>query len=360
MNPIRARQVSQRGIALIIVMLVITVLSVLAAGFAYSMKVETKLARNGQNEAEMLWLGWSGVELARYVLAQQLTIPGEQRYTALNQIWAGGPGGTNDILADIQMENVPLGAGRITVRIEDVERRFNVNFANRDILERALRSAGVDLLEATTIVAAIEDWRDPDQNPQIGGTESDYYLSLPKPYWAKDGPLDDLSELLLIRGVTPGLYWGDSSLDEEAPEAWRARRGGFFSVPDLIGGVGLVDLFSTSGRLQVNVNTASAAVLQLLPGIDENLAQGIVQLRAGLDGSDGTEDDTPFHSVGELINVPGMMPQFVQALQRYCAVQSLTFEARVEVNIGEYRREFVALLLRLNARQVTLVRAHWE
>src|ERR1035438_10780625 len=56
---------SEGGIALIIVMISIMVLTILAAGFAYSMKVETKLARNANSEAELEWLGRSGVEYAR-------------------------------------------------------------------------------------------------------------------------------------------------------------------------------------------------------------------------------------------------------------------------------------------------------
>ena len=55
----------------------------------------------------------------------------------------------------------------------------------------------------------------------------------------------------------------------------------------------------------ININTASAQVLQLIPGIDPSLAQGIISTRAGLDGMDGTEDDMPFRTPGELINVPG-------------------------------------------------------
>ncbi|MCX6881604.1 MAG: hypothetical protein NTV12_03710, partial [Verrucomicrobia bacterium] len=66
-----------RGIAIIIVMIVIVVLSVLAGGFAYTMKVETKLARNSSYESDMEFLGRSGVELGRYVLAMQLGLPGE-------------------------------------------------------------------------------------------------------------------------------------------------------------------------------------------------------------------------------------------------------------------------------------------
>ena len=113
-------------------------------------------------------------------------------------------------------------------------------------------------------------------------------------------------------------------------------------------------------RAQINVNTAPVGVLQLLPGIDRNLAEGIVKLRAGLDGVDGTEDDTPLHSPGELINVPGMVPTFVSQMTRYAAVQSSTFEATVDVEIDQYKKRLVALLLRNGPRDVQVLNMHWE
>lgn len=54
------------------------------------------------------------------------------------------------------------------------------------------------------------------------------------------------------------------------------------------------------GMVPVNINTASVELLTRIPAIDDNLAQAIVQRRAGPDGVDGTEDDTPFRNVGEL------------------------------------------------------------
>ena len=56
-------------------MISITVLAMLAGGFAYSMKVETRLARNVNSEAQLEWLGRSGVEYCRWILAEQLRIP---------------------------------------------------------------------------------------------------------------------------------------------------------------------------------------------------------------------------------------------------------------------------------------------
>src|SRR5438132_10900883 len=147
------------GIALIIVMMVIVVLGILAAGLAYSMKVEMKLARNVDSESDLEWLGRSGVELARYVLAQQLNIPGEAGFDALNQKWAGGTGGTNDLLADISLENNQLGRGRFSVKIIDLERRVNINFANEEILKQALRLMGMASFDASTVADSIQDWR---------------------------------------------------------------------------------------------------------------------------------------------------------------------------------------------------------
>ena len=347
-----------RGIALIMVMLVIIVMSVLAAGFAYTMKVETKLARNAGFDDEMEWLGRSGVELARYVIAQQLNIPNESSYDALYQKWAGGPGGTNDLLADISLDDVELGHGKYSVKIIDLERKLNLNFANREIIERALDLMGVDAFDATAILDSIQDWRDPDSDPHLNGTESDYYLTLPHPYVAKDGPFDDLSELLLVRGITPEIYWGTGASDDSLrlPERRLDRTPGDSEHPS----GGLFDLFNTLGRLQVNINTAPAGVLQLLPGMDRNLAEGIVAQRAGLDGMDGTEDDTPFESTRELLSVPGMAPLFVQQLQRFVSVRSFTFEARVHVEIDRYKRQFVALLFRNGPRQVQILTTYWE
>ena len=202
---------NDRGIALIIVMMVVVVLGVLAAGFAYSMKVETKLARNVSHEGQLEWLGRSGVELARYVLAQQKSIPGEQGFDALNQVWAGGPPSTNELLMGIHLLDNELGQGSFSVRITDLERKFNINLATPAILQRAVDLLQVDSVDAATIVDSIEDWKDPLDDPHVSGTESDYYLGLPEPYVAKNGPLDHLSELLLIRGITPSMYWGAAS-----------------------------------------------------------------------------------------------------------------------------------------------------
>ena len=348
-----------QGIALVIVMVVIFTLSVLAAGFSYSMKVETKLARNVSYESDLLWLGRSGVELARYVLAQQLRVPNENSFDSLNQKWAGGPGSTNDLLMDISLEDNELGLGRFSVEIEDLERKININLAPPELVERVLERLGCDTRETSIIVDSLVDWKDSNEETLLNGAETEDYLHEDTPHGphaAKNGAIDDLEELLLVRGVTPELFWGSGRLSATGQEAERIGT----PLAAAGQGLGLVDVFSAAGASQVNLNTASAEVLALLPGMDEQLAAEVVRLRAGLDCVDGTEDDTPLINAGELISVPGMLPQYVDALRNFCGVRSYLYRVRVYVELAQYQRCYVALLQRQNERSVFVVQSYWE
>jgi len=362
---------SNQGIALIIVMIVIVVLGILAGGFAYSMKVETKLARYGTYETELEWLGRSGVEFGRYVLGQQLGIPNEGAYASLNQKWAGGPGSTNELLADIHMEDNHLGDGVFSVHIIDMERKFNLaslGEPNIQILDKALELVGVDATEFANITDSYLDWVDPDERARINGAESADYLHLdPKrPYYAKNGPLDDVGELLLIRGITPDMFWGTARTGQPITSS-RQRRGPKVKFLNMVQaktgiGVGLVDLFTpiSGAGMAVNVNTAPAEVLQMMPGIDAGLAQGIIQTRGGPDRTDGDEDDTPFLNTGELINVPGMGPEVVNAVRPFLTTQSFVFEIEVDAQVGQIHRRFVALVHRRSRQDVALLYFHWK
>lgn len=357
--PSRRRVAEQSGIALIIVMLVIIVLAVLAGGFAYSVKIETTLARNAAHDNDFEWMGRSGVELARYVVAEQMKIPNEP-FDALNQKWAGGPMGTNEALAAISLTDVRLGPGTFSVKLTDCERKFNVNVADPMILSQTLKLVGVDVAEASQITDSILDWIDPDDQPRLSGTESDFYLGQNPPYQAKNGPLDDLTELLLIRGVVPEMFFGTDLSQVDVP---RSVTGRALAVNKNTGPIytnALRDVFTTTSARVINLNTTSALVLQAVLGIDQPTAQAILARRAGLDGQDGTEDDVPFRTPGELGAVPGINPQAVQAMARLFSVRSATFEVEVAVDIGGQKRTMVALIYRANARDVRTLYTHWR
>lgn len=351
---------NEQGIALVMVMVVILAFGVLAASYAFSMKVEVRLAANTTRDPDMEWLGRSGLELARYVLAEKTRIPIEGRFDALSQMWAGGPLGTNDVLLAVSLTDVRLGDGLINVQIRDLERKININLADEPLLRRTMEVMGVDPFTGDVIVDSILDWMDPDWDPRLNGTDGEDYLVEPNPpfpvYLTKNGPIDHISELLLIRGISPNLYYGLGGGGNPFPPDPFGPPGA--PAGPTIGSAGLVDLFTPIGGGRINVNTASEAVLSLIPGLDVNLAREIVQTRRGFDGVDGTEDDLPFASVRDLGVVPGMAPELLAILNRYCTTRSSTFEVEIETRLGDYSKTYLATLVRLGTRDILVLSFH--
>ena len=349
------------GMALIMAMIAIFVMSALAAGFVLSMVVETRLAQNADSEQQMLWLGRSGVELARYVLGQQLTIPSEP-YDSLNQIWAGGPGGpgeTNSVLSGLSLNNYPVGDGTVSVNIIDLDRKMNINTASAAVIQQALTSMGVDANDISVVSDSILDWIDADDIPRVAGAESDYYQGLAVPYYAKNAPIDNLSELLLVKGVTPEMYWGSNSTNH-VPSVFQHKLGlgtAPGQTPDYP--FGLVDIFTPVSSGRININTADINSLQMIPGVDAAIAATIVKQRAGPDGVEGTDDDIPYRNVNQL-TATGLNPQFVSQLGNLCTVRSMVFEVHVTAQIGDYHREYVAILYRNSATDVRVVSFYWK
>lgn len=353
----------QSGIALIVVMIAVTVLSILAAAFAYSMKVETKLAQNANSETELIWLGRSGVEYARWILAETLKCP----YDSLHQKWAGGPGSmceTNGVLANISLRDYRLGDGKFSVTITDLERKYNINIADQVALEQALRLVGVDAGDSAAISGSILDWIDQDSNTKIGGTETSYYESLNPPYEAKNQPLDDLSELLLVRGVTPEIYWGGAATNHSlaAFQNRQGRRGAGLNMNSY--GIGLAELFTPLSNGRININTASQTTLQMIPFVDPEIAARIIEFRSGFDGAEGTEDDTPAESpaaIGGLLLSAGLNQQLVAMAAGRCTVRSSTFEVRVDAEVAGYQRQFFGILGRgASPRDVPVLSFFWK
>lgn len=343
------------GVALVIVMLVVFAMTVAAGLFAYSMKVEIRLAQNSNSGPELAWLGLSGVEYAKWWIAQEAAIPGEGAYQGLNQRWAGGPGSPDfaeSPLAGLSLKDVAVGEGRVSIRIVDLERRFNINNADLGMLRSALSEIGADSTDAEIVANAIIDWRDRDGLSQPGrpAETEDYYSHLDPPYRAKDGPIDDMSEVLKIRGVTPEIFYG---ID-------RGRDGGVgAAVAPAKPAPGLVDLFCTLSSGQVNINTAPLPVLQLALGGDSGsvaAAEGIIKERAGPDGIDGTEDDQPARNPGEIGRLMG--GQAVTGRGPATAaftVFSNTYEIHLEAIFGVARQRFVAVIQRRNPRDFATV-----
>jgi len=369
MNPARSQSRSQsRGVALLVVMMMVFAMAVIVGAFAYTMRVEGRLAVRTQSESELEWMGRSGVDMAKWVLSLSRQIPGEQTYDGLNQFWAGGPGPTNvveNVFEGVSLKDVPLGDGKISIEIVDMERKLNINTLaqrNPQLLELILQMCGAGAADSADLTSAIRDWIDQDDQPGAGASaESDYYLGLDPPYVAKNGPVDDMSELLKVRGMTPALYWGPKSgMARQPGRGGRDSGGRMVSATDLgqsiAGTVGLEDVFCALSSGQVNINTAPYPVLVMACGGDENIARNIIEQRSGPDQVEGTFDDTPARGPGEIARLQGVpvMPTQGTPLATF-STTSTTFEVRVLAELGPIRRRYTAVLRRTNLRDMPIL-----
>ena len=256
----------RNGVAIVIVLWVVLVLSLLISGFAFTMHVETQVASYARKELKAEMLARSGVEVARMQLILHQQSATESGFDAPNQLWA-----TNELL----YVDHELGEGTFNVKVTDEESKIPVNGATDVQLKRLMGLLNVDPADGDVIVDSIQDWIDVDDLTKLNGAESDYYLSLSPPYRAKNAPLDRVEELLLIRGVTPELFHGTPATDQDPAQP------------------GLADLFTATTSGTINVNTASAIVLQAMLGLDEGQAQAVVTHRDGPDGISGLRSRRP-------------------------------------------------------------------
>ena len=318
----------RRGVALIIVLWVLMVLSLLISGFAFRMHVETQVASFSRKELKAEMLARSGIEIARMQLILDQSSPTNSGFDALNQAWA-----TN---AELYVDQ-PLGDGKYNVTVIDEESKLQINRLTQEQLKRLMDVLGVDPSDGDVIVDSILDWIDQDDLHRLNGAENDYYESLSPPYACKDGPLDRVEELLLIRGVTKEIYSGEPATEDAAARP------------------GLGDLVTTLSSGQVNINTAPAPVLEALLGLDESQISVIMNRRDGGDGVAGTEDDQPFRSVEEFVTQLGSIPdQAKQQLGQVLTVNSTFFTVKSTGEVGGVKRTVQAVLRRQGAEIQTV------
>ncbi len=82
--------------------------------------------------------------------------------------------------------------------------KLNLNLADESMLGKLPRMS-------PSLVQAALDFMDADNIPRPEGAEQEYYDALPQPYLIRNGPLETLDELLLVRGFTPSLLYGEDA-----------------------------------------------------------------------------------------------------------------------------------------------------
>ncbi len=348
--------------ALIIALLAVFVLTANAAVLWYSMQVDMKLASKSQNNPQLLWLGRSGMELCKWILSTEANVPGEP-YDSLDEFWAGGPGGaneTNSPLANIPKDHYPIGDGFVDWKIIDEERYINVNTINPQLLNQVLTSMGVDANDQPTVSDSIQDWVQQGDNPRLSGAKNAYYMSLNPPYYCKEAPMDDIGELLLVKGVTMEMFTGQSP--EGAHKSAAPKGFGYSPFENNGYSFGLRDVLTPYSDGRININTADANVLQCIPGIDESTAEAIIQARTTPDGSTGAVGASgggPFKSVGE-VQRAGISGQAMQSIGQFCDVRSRTFKVIITAHYLTDSQTYIGVLWRNSPTDIRLVQFYAE
>ncbi len=150
--------------------------------------------------------------------------------------------------------NYLFPSGNVHVDIIPETAKLDVNSASVQDLFRLLTALDVPPDRAQEIAAAIEDWR----RPAPGGPTAfdSYYLSLIPSFPSSHASIQEIEELLRVRGITPELFYG-TYVPTTAPGATPEP-----GVPRLMQKPGLIDCLSVYGsKDRVDANTASPAVL---------------------------------------------------------------------------------------------------
>jgi len=191
---------NNKGVALVITLLVLTLLIVLILEFSQGMRVEARAAANFRDNVKAYYLARSGVTFAIAMLEDDDKT--DQNYDSLNELWAQ------------KIPPIPLGDGFVSVEITDEDSRINVNKMSTGfgtVNGETMRLFMVRFLKQfeleEDIADSIADWTDTDDSERIPvGAESNYYQSLEDPYEAKNKPFDSIQELRLIKGLENETY----------------------------------------------------------------------------------------------------------------------------------------------------------
>lgn len=260
----------QKGIALIVAVLVVAIAAVLATGLVDRLNLDIRRTEN-LIHSEQAYVYAQGAEIiAIAALSQDRK---DNKYDSLDEEWA------------METPPFPVDGGAVVGKLTDLQSCFNINNLNRSInaanlnediqrFARLLNAVDVPTAAADSVI----DWLDDDmQTTAPGGAEDDWYIGLTPPYRAANGPITSISELRMVKGFEPTETRADTQqpYDKLAPYVC--------ALP-----------VSTA----INVNTASDKVLKSLSSdmTDDDVIKIIEHRNGGPEPAD-IENAQPFETI---------------------------------------------------------------
>lgn len=362
MNPVRYKwrknniRVQRKGSILIVVLVVIVLLSLSAYAFTSLMQTEEEATRLMTRRIQSKYLIDSGVDYTRLFLSYDNATIREKGGLWDNQEFQNVP-------VVVDRENTD-NLGRFTIvsssideddgnpdgfryGLHDESAKLNLNVL--PLLDNyppggAGRQLLMSLPEMNEEIAdAILDWLDDDDEIRDFGAESSYYSSLSPPYECKNGPMDSLDELLLIRGVTPQLLFGSDVNRNGIIDLVESQDESQLGSEMKLGWINYLTLYSKEsnlneeGLVRININEPDLEKLynDLRSNFNEQWSVFIVMGRAnGLMTASQLEEDAE-----PVSNIPFTDLDFetLQASSTYNQILDLvgTFTTLTDPNSGE-------------------------
>jgi general secretion pathway protein K len=254
-----------RGVALIMVLWVITILTVVVLEFCFAMRTEVNITKNFKEELQLYAIAQGGVQraIAELILKHDARVQQLRKTMKTEEVTPE----KKEWVADGRPYPVKFDQGECELRIMSEAGKININTISEMTLRKLIGNLGLEVEKRDVVVDSILDWRDSDDFLRINGAENDYYQSLKEPYRCKNGNLDSIEELLLVKGVTPELFYGR-----------KGTKGGEEGAKT--SDVALKDIFSVyAPGEQVDINSASVPVLRAVLGLPSEVAKAILKGR---------------------------------------------------------------------------------
>ena len=177
----------QRGIALILALWLTVMLTVIASGFAFSMRNEALAARNMISLAQARAAADGAVERTVFELSRTST-PDTWKRDGMAHTWKDG---------DVTL----------TASATDETAKIDLNAANETLLRGLfVNVGGADPELAAHIADAIQDWRDADDLTRPNGAEEADYRAAGIKYKPANAPFETVTELARVMGVSPAIF----------------------------------------------------------------------------------------------------------------------------------------------------------
>jgi len=264
---------TKEGAALLVALWVLIILSLIVGSFAFEIQLEAMLVSHKRKKFRAEMMARSGIEYARAILDKQAEAK-ELEIEDMGEDQDGFMQAALYIKRGLSTtSSIELGDGSFSVTLESAEAGRNINLLTREEWLEILEMANMPSTEWDTMIDCLEDWIDEGDLHKLNGAESDDPFYQDRGYPVKNGPLDSIEELLLVKS------WGEDILygKEENEEG------------DAI--FGIAKLLTVWGDGKVNLNTASIDVLLSYAEYEDWELESVLEARDGEDGEGGTLDD---------------------------------------------------------------------